>query len=169
MAIALGIIGGSGLYQIPGLTNVRSVRVRTPFGEPSDPYLIGRLGGVQLCFLPRHGAGHRLLPSEVNSRANVWGFKKLGVERLLSLSAVGSLRENVQPGDVLVSVDPRYFRPAEVESLLGDASRARTQLGWTPKIGFEELVHEMARADLLSAQCDDLVRRHGFPSYNYHE
>ena len=74
-----------------------------------------------------------------------------------------------QPGDVIVSVDPRYFRPAEVESLLGDASRARAQLGWTPKIGFEELVREMARADLLGAQCDDLVRSHGFPCYNYHE
>ena len=75
----------------------------------------------------------------------------------------------VKPGAVIVTVDPRYFRPAEVESLLGDASRARTRLGWAPKISFEELVREMARTDLKAAQCDDLIRRHGYPSYNYHE
>ncbi len=102
MAIALGIIGGTGLYQIPGLKAARRVRVRTPFGDPSDAFLVGRWDGLTLCFLPRHGAGHRLLPSEVNSRANLWGFKKLGVERILSVSAVGSLREDVRPGDVVV-------------------------------------------------------------------
>jgi 5'-methylthioadenosine phosphorylase len=103
MAIALGIIGGSGVYDIEGLTHIRRVRVRTPFGDPSDSYVVGRLGEQELCFLPRHGVGHRLLPSEINSRANIWGFKKLGVERLLSITAVGSLREQLEPGDVMVA------------------------------------------------------------------
>jgi 5'-methylthioadenosine phosphorylase len=103
MAQVLGIIGGSGVYDIEGLTHVRRVKLRTPFGAPSDSYVLGRLGDLQLCFLPRHGVGHRLLPSELNSRANIWGFKKLGVERLLSITAVGSLRESVEPGDVLVA------------------------------------------------------------------
>jgi len=99
---ALGIIGGSGIYDIDGLTQVRRVRVKTPFGEPSDSYLVGRFGELELCFLPRHGRGHRLLPSEVNSRANIWGFKKLGVERVVSITAVGSLRDELAPGDVVV-------------------------------------------------------------------
>ncbi len=98
------------------------------------------------------------------------GTEERGIlEQLDSSRIPENALKRPQPGDVIVSVDPRYFRPAEVESLLGDASRARVQLGWTPKIRFEELVREMARADLLSAQCDDLVRRHGFPCYNYHE
>ncbi len=99
---ALGILGGSGIYDIDGLSKVRRVALKTPFGAPSDAYLVGRLGDLDLCFLPRHGRGHRLLPSEVNSRANVWGFKKLGVERLVSITAVGSLREDLAPGDVVV-------------------------------------------------------------------
>ena len=98
------------------------------------------------------------------------GVDEQGIlEHLDPARAPESAPRRPQPGDVIVSVDPRYFRPAEVESLLGDASRARTQLGWTPKIGFGDLVREMARADLLGAQCDDLVRSHGFPCYNYHE
>ena len=98
------------------------------------------------------------------------GAEEQGIlEHLDVAHAPENVVKRPQPGDVLVSVDPRYFRPTEVESLLGDASRARTQLGWTPKIEFKELVREMARTDLLSAQCDDLVRRHGFPCYNYHE
>ncbi|MHB8420570.1 MAG: S-methyl-5'-thioadenosine phosphorylase [Myxococcales bacterium] len=99
---ALGIVGGSGIYDMEGLTHFREVRVRTPFGDPSGSYLVGRLGDLELCFLPRHGRGHRLMPSEVNSRANIWGFKRLGVERLVSITAVGSLREELAPGDVVV-------------------------------------------------------------------
>ena len=102
MAIALGILGGSGLYAMEGLERARQVAVKTPFGDPSGRYTVGRLGGVEVCFLPRHGPGHRLTPSEVNSRANIWGFKKLGVERLLAFSAVGSLRESIEPGDMVV-------------------------------------------------------------------
>jgi len=98
----IGVIGGSGLYHMPGLSKVREVRVRTPFGEPSDAYLVGQLNGVKLVFLPRHGRGHRLLPTELNARANIWGFKKLGVERILSFSAVGSMKEQIAPGHMVI-------------------------------------------------------------------
>lgn len=98
----VGVIGGSGLYQIEGLEGLREVRVDTPFGEPSDEYILGTLGGVQMAFLPRHGRGHRLLPSELNYRANIYGMKKLGVDWIISVSAVGSMRENIRPGDILI-------------------------------------------------------------------
>src|SRR5215472_601733 len=94
-----GVIGGSGLYDLPGLKGVREVRLQTPFGDPSDAYIVGQLGKVKLAFLPRHGRGHRLLPHEINVRANIWGFKKLGAERIFSVSAVGSMREHISPGD----------------------------------------------------------------------
>ena len=98
----LGVIGGSGLYQLPGLVGVREARVRTPFGEPSDSLVVGSLGGVGVAFVPRHGRGHRIGPSEINYRANVHALKGLGVEFLLSVGAVGSLRENLRPGDLVV-------------------------------------------------------------------
>ena len=100
----LGVLGGSGLYDLPGLTDVRQELVETPFGRPSAPVLVGRLGDTRVAFLTRHGVGHRLSPSEVNFRANVHALKQLGVTRLLSISAVGSLREGIVPGD-LVLVD----------------------------------------------------------------
>ena len=88
----IGVIGGSGLYEMEGLTGVEHVVVDTPFGKPSDEYITGTLEGVRLVFLPRHGKGHRFLPSEVNYRANIYGMKKLGVERIISVSAVGSMQ-----------------------------------------------------------------------------
>jgi 5'-methylthioadenosine phosphorylase len=94
---SIGVIGGSGLYQMDGLTDVRDVRVETPFGAPSDAITVGRLGDVSLAFLPRHGRGHRLNPTEVPSRANIWALKSLGVQWALSVSAVGSLREDYAP------------------------------------------------------------------------
>jgi 5'-methylthioadenosine phosphorylase len=102
MSIEIGIIGGSGLYDMAALTDRDEKRISTPFGEPSGPYIIGTLGGKRVAFLSRHGAGHRLLPSELNFRANIYGFKVLGVERLLSASAVGSLKEEYRPLDILV-------------------------------------------------------------------
>ena len=98
----IGVIGGSGLYDVPGLEGVERVRLDTPFGAPSDEYVTGRLNGTRLVFLPRHGRGHRLMPTEVNYRANVWGMKKLGADSLLAISAVGSMREDAEPGHVLV-------------------------------------------------------------------
>jgi 5'-methylthioadenosine phosphorylase len=98
----IGVIGGSGLYDIEGLTDVQHVHVETPFGAPSDEYLTGRLGDARLVFLPRHGRGHRIAPHEINYRANVHGMKQLGVEWLISVSAVGSMREEIRPGDVVI-------------------------------------------------------------------
>lgn len=95
----LGIIGGSGLYEIEGLENVRSETVETPWGEPSDAFTIGEIAGVTLCFLPRHGKGHRIPPEAINFRANIDAFKRLGCTDILSLSACGSLREDYKPGD----------------------------------------------------------------------
>ncbi|HXY50431.1 MAG TPA: S-methyl-5'-thioadenosine phosphorylase [Terriglobales bacterium] len=98
----IGIIGGSGLYSMPGLTEVREVRQETPFGEPSDPYVLGTLEGRKVAFLARHGRGHRILPTELNFRANIHGFKQLGVERILSVSAVGSLKEEHKPMEFVI-------------------------------------------------------------------
>ena len=98
----IGIIGGSGLYSMPGFTGQHEVRVETPFGEPSDPYVVGELEGKTVAFLARHGRGHRISPSELNFRANIYGFKKLGVEWILSLSAVGSLKEEHKPRDFVI-------------------------------------------------------------------
>ncbi|HJQ84385.1 MAG TPA: S-methyl-5'-thioadenosine phosphorylase, partial [Candidatus Binatia bacterium] len=98
----LGVFGGSGLYELPGLEAVERVALDTPFGRPSDEFVIGRLGGTRLVFLPRHGRGHRLLPTELNFRANVWGMKQLGAGWIVSVSAVGSLREEIAPGHVVV-------------------------------------------------------------------
>lgn len=105
----VGVIGGSGLYEIEGLTGLEEVSVETPFGAPSDVFLTGELEGVRMVFLPRHGRGHRISPTEINSRANVWGMKKLGVSRIISVSAVGSMREEIPPGD-FVLVDQFFDR-----------------------------------------------------------
>src|SRR5574339_709173 len=98
----IGIIGGSGLYDMAELTDRREERVVTPFGEPSAAYVTGTLRGQHVAFLARHGAGHRFSPSELNFRANIFGFKTLGVEYILSASAVGSLREEYKPMDLLI-------------------------------------------------------------------
>jgi len=98
----IGVVGGSGLYQMPELEESHPVNVETPFGAPSDSFQVGKLRGVSVAFLARHGEGHRLLPGEINYRANIYAFKRLGVERLLSVSAVGSLREEIAPLDVVV-------------------------------------------------------------------
>ncbi len=99
---SIGVIGGSGLYAMPGLTDVEEVTLATPFGAPSDAYTIGTLSGQRVAFLPRHGRGHRLLPTELPVQANIYGFKLLGVTHLLSVSAVGSMREEIRPLDLVV-------------------------------------------------------------------
>jgi len=111
----IGVIGGSGLYQMPQLAGVREMGIKTPFGKTSDPLIRGRLGGVDLIFLPRHGKGHRWLPTEINFRANIFALKKLGVERIISVSAVGSLREEIAPGHLVVPdqfIDRTTQRPS---------------------------------------------------------
>ncbi|HUR70671.1 MAG TPA: S-methyl-5'-thioadenosine phosphorylase [Candidatus Limnocylindrales bacterium] len=111
----IGVIGGSGLYQMAGLKTVREVAVSTPFGKPSDKLIRGKLGDSDVVFLPRHGKGHRWLPTEVNFRANIFAMKKLGVERIISISAVGSLREEIAPGHLVVPdqfIDRTTQRPS---------------------------------------------------------
>jgi 5'-methylthioadenosine phosphorylase len=98
----IGVIGGSGLYEIEGLTDLQEVTLDTPFGAPSDNYVTGVLEGVKLVFLPRHGKGHRYLPSEVPYRANIYGMKQLGVQRIISVSAVGSMKEEIAPGHIVI-------------------------------------------------------------------
>jgi 5'-methylthioadenosine phosphorylase len=100
----IGIIGGSGLYKIEGIANVKEVSVSTPFGKPSDKFITGKLEGRDVVFLPRHGVGHRIAPSEINYRANIYGMKTLGVERIISVTACGSLKEELRPMD-FVTVD----------------------------------------------------------------
>lgn len=111
----IGVIGGSGLYEMGGLKKVREVRVTTPFGKPSDLYVKGSLNGTEMVFLPRHGRGHRWLPTKINFRANIFGMKKLGVERIISVSAVGSLREEIAPGHLVIPdqfIDRTSQRPS---------------------------------------------------------
>ncbi|MEK6576985.1 MAG: S-methyl-5'-thioadenosine phosphorylase, partial [Nitrospirota bacterium] len=98
----IGIIGGSGLYGMEGLTHIEERSIRTPFGIPSDSFIIGRLNGRKVAFLARHGRGHRISPSEINFRANIYAMKELGVERIISVSAVGSMREKIKPGDMVI-------------------------------------------------------------------
>jgi 5'-methylthioadenosine phosphorylase len=102
MQADIGIIGGSGLYSMPGFEQAEEVVIKTPFGDPSDNYVLGSLAGKRVAFLTRHGRGHRIMPSELNFRANIYGMKSLGVERIISLSAVGSLKEEHRPLDFVI-------------------------------------------------------------------
>lgn len=111
----IGVIGGSGLYAMQGFQKAKTVTLETPFGQPSGDYVMGTLGGTEVVFLPRHGVGHVLNPSEINFRANIWGMKKLGVRAIISVSAVGSLKEEIKPGHMVVIdqfFDRTRLRPA---------------------------------------------------------
>ena len=125
----IGIIGGSGLYAMPGLTNVREEQVATPFGDPSDAFVLGELEGRKVAFLARHGRGHRLLPTELNFRANIYAMKVLGVERILSVSAVGSLKEEHKPTDFVMPdqfIDRTFAR---VSTFFGEGIVAHVAFG----------------------------------------
>jgi 5'-methylthioadenosine phosphorylase len=98
----IGVIGGTGLYDIEGLTKVEEINIDTPFGKPSDSILIGRLHGVEIAFLPRHGKGHHIIPTEVPSRANIYALKSLGVEHIISVNSVGSFKQEIKPGDLVI-------------------------------------------------------------------
>ena len=116
LRMKIGVIGGSGLYEMDGLECKRWVTVTTPFGKPSDQFLTGRLGERELVFLPRHGRGHKILPSELNHRANIYGMKKLGVSTIISVSAVGSLKEEYRPTDIVV-IDQFFDRTKRSQDL----------------------------------------------------
>lgn len=147
----LGVIGGSGLYEMDGLTRIREHRVSTPFGDPSDALIEGWLGDTQLFFLPRHGRGHRFTPSEVPYRANIWALKSLGVTDIISVSAVGSMREEIAPGD-LVIIDQFFDRTV---------GRPRTffDRGIVAHVGFSDPTSPRIRTALQSA-CERLGIRH---------
>ena len=118
--VRVGIIGGSGLYQMEGLTDVQELEIPTPFGNPSDSYRIGTLEGQRVVFLARHNRNHTIMPSELNFRANIYGFKQLGVEWIISASAVGSLKEEYRPLDIVLP-DQFYDRTkARISTFFGD-------------------------------------------------
>lgn len=140
----VGVIGGSGLYAMPGFEVEEEKSLNTPFGEPSDPYVIGRLEGVPVAFLARHGRGHRILPSELNFRANIYGMKMLGVERIVSLSAVGSLKEEHRPLDFVI---PQQFfdrTRGRISTFFGDGIVAHISFAEPVCPQLSSLVHAQA-------------------------
>jgi 5'-methylthioadenosine phosphorylase len=118
--LTIGVLGGSGLYDMDGLSDVRWVKVRTPFGDPSDAYCVGRLGDRRVIFLPRHGRGHRRTPTELNYRANIWGLKKLGATAVISVSAVGSMKEEIRPLDIVIPDQFYDHTRRRVSTFFGD-------------------------------------------------
>jgi 5'-methylthioadenosine phosphorylase len=154
----IGIIGGSGLYSIEGFTQQQWTRVKTPFGDPSDAFLTGELAGREVVFLPRHGRGHRILPGELNHRANLWAMKKLGVQWIISVSAVGSLQAKLKPCDIVL-VDQfldRTKRPTE-HSFFGR--------GIVAHIAFADPICEELRQLLFKAAKAEKARVHNGGTY----
>ena len=152
---AIGIIGGSGLYELEGLTDVQWQKVRTPFGDPSDAYCVGRFAGRRVVFLPRHGRGHRITPSELNFRANIWGLRFLGAQWVISISAVGSMKEAIRPLDLVI---PDQFFDAtrrRVSSFFGDGIVAHVGMA-------EPVCPDLARAlEKAASQTGTTVHRGG--------
>jgi 5'-methylthioadenosine phosphorylase len=152
----IGIIGGTGLYNLEGFTNQKWVKVRTPFGPPSDDLLTGKLAGRNVVFLARHGRGHRILPSELNHRANIWAMKKLGVAWIISVSAVGSLQEKYKPCDIVL-----------VDQFLDRTKRSFEHTffgrGIVAHISFAHPICEELRRILLQA-ARDVTTRHSSPA-----
>jgi len=143
----IGVVGGSGLYAMAGLENVEERRVETPFGEPSDAYVVGELAGKPVAFLARHGSGHRILPSELNFRANICGFKLLGVDRLISVSAVGSMQPQYEPTDIVVP-DQFYDRTRHrVDTFFGDGVVAHVSLADPVCEELREILYAAAQAE----------------------
>jgi 5'-methylthioadenosine phosphorylase len=124
----VGVIGGSGLYEIEGLSNVESIAVDTPWGSPSDELITGNLGDAKMVFLPRHGRGHKIMPSEINYRANIHAMKKLGVEWILSVSAVGSMKEHIAPGQVVIPSQFYDHTKTRVSTFFGDGIVAHVSM-----------------------------------------
>jgi 5'-methylthioadenosine phosphorylase len=152
---AIGILGGSGLYEIAGLEGCEERRLETPFGQPSDAYLCGELEGRRLVFLPRHGRGHRYSPSEVNYRANIHGLKQLGARWVLSFSAVGSMKESIRPGDMVI-IDQLIDRTrGRASSFFGDGVVGHVQFADPMCAALSGLLHDAAR------DCGATVHRGG--------
>ena len=158
MTPAIGIIGGSGLYEIEGFTNREEIQVTTPFGAPSDALVAGELAGRRVIFLPRHGRGHRILPSEINHQANIWALRSLGVRWIISVSAVGSLREQYHPRDVLLP-DQFFDRTSRREhhTFFGR--------GIVAHVSFADPISENLRVILASAATEAGARVHNGGTY----
>ena len=154
---AIGIIGGSGLYSMNGLTDTREVRVKTPFGDPSDALVIGTLEGKRVAFLARHGRGHRILPSEINFRANIYALKELGVERIISVSAVGSLQEDLRPGEFLIPDQFFYRTKLRVATFFGG--------GLVAHVGFDKPTCAQVSNVLADASVHCAVKVHRRGTY----
>jgi 5'-methylthioadenosine phosphorylase len=153
----IGVIGGSGLYSMPGLANTREIRLKTPFGDPSDAFILGILEGKRVAFLARHGRGHRILPTELNFRANIYAMKLLGVHRIISVSAVGSLQEDLRPGQFLIP--DQFF----------DSTKGRKSTffgnGIVAHVTFDKPVCPQLSAVLAAACCEQKVPVHEKGTY----
>jgi 5'-methylthioadenosine phosphorylase len=154
----IGIIGGSGLYHLEGFTQQKWIRVKTPFGAPSDDFLTGKLDGRDVVFLPRHGRGHRLLPTEINHRANIWAMKQLGVHWIISVSAVGSLQKKYHPCDIVL-VD--QFLDRTKQSL----NHTFFGRGIVAHVAFAHPICEELRSILLKSARTEKVRAHDGGTY----
>src|SRR5947209_3736724 len=148
----IGVIGGSGLYEMPGFAAEREEVVETPFGLPSDKYIIGKLEGKEVAFLARHSRGHRISPSELNFRANIFGFKMLGVERILSLSAVGSLKEEHHPLEFIIP-DQFFDRTrGRISTFFGDGLVAHISFAHPICPELADLAHRSAKTQGVTAK-----------------
>ncbi|MBZ2179020.1 MAG: S-methyl-5'-thioadenosine phosphorylase [Acidobacteriota bacterium] len=152
MRAQIGIIGGSGLYNMPGFTEKQEVRLETPFGDPSDAYIVGKLGGRDVAFLPRHGRGHRLTPSELNYRANIFGMKMLGVDHIISLSAVGSMKEEHHPTEFVIP-DQFFDRTrGRISTFFGEGIVAHISFGHPVCEELAQVVHGAAQRAGITAK-----------------
>lgn len=141
----VGVIGGSGLYEMQELTDVRFVHVETPWGHPSDDFLVGNLGDIRMIFLPRHGRGHRIMPSEINFRANIYGMKKLGVEWIISVSAVGSMKQEIAPGHVVIPFQFFDHTKRRVSTFFGDGIVAHVSMADPVCPVLSDVLHRASR------------------------
>jgi 5'-methylthioadenosine phosphorylase len=141
----IGIIGGTGLYEIEGILKVREYRLETPFGAPSDAYFVGTLEGRRVAFLSRHGRGHRLLPSDINFRANIYGFKMLGVERIISVNSCGSLKEEIRPRDIVFS-DQFFDRSRRPNTFFGGGLAAHISFAQPVCPELVDILHSVGRS-----------------------
>ncbi len=151
----LGVIGGSGLYDIEEITDMKSVELDTPFGRPSDAFMHGKLDGCEVYFVPRHGRGHRILPSEINHRANICGLKMLGVDRVISMSAVGSLKDEYRPGDIVLP--DQFFdrtKASERQTFFGDGVVAHVSFADPTCADLRKVMTETSR-QVIAEQWDN--------------
>lgn len=142
--VDIGILGGTGLYEVEGLKNIREISLETPFGAPSEVYVLGELEGKRVAFLSRHGQGHRILPSEINYQANIYGFKMLGASRVISISAVGSLKEEIKPQDIILA-DQFFDRTRRKNTFFGEGIAAHISFADPVCPSLSEVLYETGK------------------------